>query len=110
MGETELPADYYHCFMGNGLDAVLIGPTGAMVPTRAQGNLDRCYWYKANRYYPEERAVVVPGRLPREGQPLHAPNAAWHELAPLARCWYEVRHGGILLDVRAATQRFVPAE
>src|SRR5512133_3527936 len=92
--------DYYHCFMGNGLDAVLIGYTGAMVAERAQGNLDRCCWYKANRYYPEDRAVVIPERLPREGQPLRAEGAPWHELAPLARTWYEVRHEGLRLDCR----------
>ncbi|MDQ6693608.1 MAG: hypothetical protein M3014_04200, partial [Chloroflexota bacterium] len=102
--------DYYHCFLGNGLDAALVGYTGSMVEERAQGNLDRCYWYKADRFYPEERVVVVPGRLPREGQPLHAEGEPWHELSPLARTWYEVRHGGLRLDVRAGEQYFVPAE
>lgn len=81
-----------------------------MVPLRAQGNLDRCYWYKADRYYPEDRVVVVPGRVPREGQPLQAPDAPWRELAPLARAWYEVRHEGLCLDVRTRRQRFVPDE
>ena len=104
------PAQYYHCFMGNGLDAVLIGYTGAMVPERAQGNLDRCYWYKADRYYPESRTAVIPGRLPREGQPLHLEGAPWCEIAPLARTWYEVRYAGLRLDVRVAEQRFIPAE
>lgn len=102
--------DSYHCFMGNGLDAVLIGYTGAMVEERAQGNLDRCYWYKADRYYPENRTAVTPSRLPREGQPLRAEGSAWHELAPLARTWYEVRHDGLRLDVRATSQYFVPEE
>lgn len=102
--------DYYHCFMGNGLDAVLIGYTGAMVEERAQGNLDRCYWYKADRYYPEERVVIAPNRLPREGQPLKIEGAPWHEIAPLARTWYEVRHNGLRLDVRAGEQRFAPDE
>ncbi|MEP6776717.1 MAG: hypothetical protein ABJA50_14075, partial [Chloroflexota bacterium] len=54
------PARYYHCFMGNGLDSVLVGYTGAMVAGRAQGNLDRCYWYKADRYYPESRTAIIP--------------------------------------------------
>lgn len=106
----KLPPDYYHCFMGNGLDAVLIGYTGAMVEERAQGDLDRCYWYKADRYYPEERTVIVPGRRPREGQPLRAEGAAWCELAPLARTWYEVRHDGLRLDARAFEQRFVAGD
>ncbi len=102
--------DYYHCFLGNGLDAVLIGYTGSMVEERAQGNLDRCYWYKADRYYPEDRVAIVPGRLPREGQPLRAEGAPWRELAPLARTWYEVRHGDLRLYVRASEQHFVPLE
>ncbi len=102
--------NYYHCFLGNGLDAVLIGYSGSMVDERAEGNLDRCYWYKADRYYPEESVVIVPGRLPREGQPLHAEGAPWHELAPLARTWYEIRQGELRLDVRASEQHFVPAE
>jgi Glycosyl hydrolase family 65 central catalytic domain len=104
------PRDYYHCFMGNGLDAVLVGYTGAMVAERAQGNLDRCYWYKADRYYPESRVAIIPGRLPREGQPLHMEGAPWREIAPLARTWYEIRYGGLRLDVRTTEQRFVPAE
>lgn len=104
------PARYYHCFMGNGLDSVLVGYTGAMVAGRAQGNLDRCYWYKADRYYPESRTAIIPGRLPREGQPLHMDGAPWHEVAPLARTWYEVRYGGLSLDVRTTRQHFVPSE
>jgi hypothetical protein len=110
MKPPENPGDYYHCFMGNGLDAVLIGYTGAMVEERAQGSLDRCCWYKADRYYPEDRVVPVPGRWPREGQPLYAEGAPWAELAPLARTWYEVRHDGLRLDVRAASQHFRPDE
>jgi hypothetical protein len=110
MKPPEHPGDYYHCFMGNGLDAVLIGYTGAMVEERAQGNLDRCCWYKADRYYPEDRVVPVPGRWPREGQPLYAEGAAWAELAPLAHSWYEVRHNGLRLDVRSSSQSFRPEE
>lgn len=26
-----LPENYYHCFLGNGLDAALVGPTSSMV-------------------------------------------------------------------------------
>jgi hypothetical protein len=103
-------ADYYHCFMGNGLDAVLVGYTGAMVAERAQGNLDRCCWYKSDRYYPEDRAVVIPERLPREGQPLRAEGAPWSEIAPLAHTWYEVRRDGLRLDCRLSEQRFAPSE
>jgi hypothetical protein len=48
-----LPGNYYHCFLGNGLDSVLIGPTGSMVADKA--GKDRCYWYKSDRYYPEDK-------------------------------------------------------
>ncbi|RIK46007.1 MAG: hypothetical protein DCC57_15970 [Chloroflexi bacterium] len=105
-----LPPDYYHCFLGNGRDAVLIGYTGAMVPLRAQGDLDRCYWYKSDRYYPEARGVISPARLPPPGTPLHAEGSGWYELAPLGRTWYELWRGGRRLDVRAASQRFLPHE
>lgn len=108
IGPMSTSEKYYHCFMGNGIDAVLIGPTGAMVEERAQGDLDRCYWYKADRYYPEDRVVPIPGRLPREGQPLYAEGAAWREIAPIARTWYTVKHEGLTLSVRSSKQRFEP--
>jgi hypothetical protein len=75
----ELPANYYHCFLGNGLDAVLIGPTGSM--TRDKIGADRGGWYKADRYYPEDKLVQVAGRWP-EGT-LARRGSGWHEPAPL---------------------------
>ena len=30
----QLPNNYYHCFLGNGIDAVLVGYTGSMVPDK----------------------------------------------------------------------------
>ena len=44
-----LPSNYYHCFLGNGLDAVLIGPTGSMTPDKFV--VDRGEWYKSDRYF-----------------------------------------------------------
>lgn len=107
-----LPLDYYHCFLGNGRDAVLIGYTGAMVPMRAQGYLDRCVWYKADRYYPEDRLVQINlvRRSPGAGPLEHAEGSGWYELAPLGRTWYEVHDRGLRLDLRAGSQRFVPQE
>ncbi|MEO5952381.1 MAG: hypothetical protein ABIQ44_07945, partial [Chloroflexia bacterium] len=116
MTQAQLPGpmstseNYYPCFMGNGIDAVLIGPTGSMVKERAQGDLDRCYWYKADRYYPEDRVIPIPGRLPREGQPLYAEGGAWREIAPLGRTWYTVNHADLTLSVRASTQHFSPSD
>ena len=51
-----LPPRYCHAFLGNAIDAVLIGYTGSMVPDRING-LDRCCWYKADRYYPPDVSV-----------------------------------------------------
>ncbi len=105
----ELPPDYYHCFLGNGLDAVLVGYTGAMTGERI--GVDRCAWYKSDRYYPEDRLVRVAGRFPIEKPLEHATGSGWYELAPLGRVWYEV------LDtqdqpapVQACRQRFVPQQ
>ena len=103
-----LPRDYYHCFLGNGLDAVLIGPTGSMVAAKI--GVDRCYWYKADRYYPEDRLVHVAGRFPIDRPLQHAPGSGWYEIAPLGRTWYEVGLGGERLPLRASAQRFVPQE
>ncbi|MBI3286844.1 MAG: hypothetical protein HYZ68_02225, partial [Chloroflexi bacterium] len=108
----ELPANYYHCFLGNGIDAVLIGYTGSMVADRARG-LDRCYWYRSNAYYPEERLVLpVPNRYPSGQLPLpKIKDSPWAELAPLGHSWYEVYAQGrgpwAVLDFR---QTFVPEE
>lgn len=106
-----LPPNYYHCFLGNGLDAVLIGPSGAMDRLRAQGDLDRCVWYKADRYYPEDKLVrVAAWRFPWDRPLEHAEEAGWCELAPLARAWYEVLWYDLRLDIRQSRQRFVPQE
>ena len=101
-----LPADYYHCFLGNGLDAVLVGHTGSMVADRA--GEERCYWYKAERYYPEDRLVQIPGRFP-QGKPLeHARGSGWYELAPLGRTWYVVRGQLSPLEATSSSQEFDP--
>ena len=54
----QLPSNYYHCFLGNGIDAVLIGPTGSMVADKIC--VDRCQWYKSDRYYPEDYEPCFP--------------------------------------------------
>ena len=84
-----LPQNYYHCFMGNGLDAVLIGYSGSMVPDKIC--VDRCYWYKSDCYYPEEKLVKVAGRFPMDRPLEHAEGSGWFEIAPLGRTWYEDR-------------------
>lgn len=104
-----LPPDYYHCFLGNGLDAVLIGYTGSMVADRAH-EVDRCYWYKADRYYPEDKLVHVAGRFPMDRPLEHAEGAGWYEIAPLGRTWYEVYWQGQPLAVQASEQHFIPQE
>lgn len=104
----KLPSNYYHCFLGNGLDAVLIGYTGSMVPDKV--GVDRCVWYKADRYYPEDKLVQVAGRFPVDRPLEHAPGSGWYEIAPLGRTWYEVLWQGEPLTVQASTQRFVPQE
>jgi hypothetical protein len=104
----KLPPHYYHCFLGNGLDAVLVGYTGSMVADKV--SVDRCAWYKADRYYPEDKLVMTAGRWPID-QPLpHAEGSGWYDVAPLGRTWYEVLHHGQPLTLQATTQRFVPQE
>ncbi|MDQ7820957.1 MAG: hypothetical protein QN173_09450 [Armatimonadota bacterium] len=99
-----LPSDYYHALLGNGVDAVLIGYTGSMVADRIHGP-DRCYWYKADRYYPpdipvlpalDRRILLGPHFRPQPGEP-------WFELAPLARGWYDPGE-----SLRSSRQRFDP--
>jgi hypothetical protein len=103
-----LPDNYYHCFLGNGLDAVLIGRTGLMTDEKI--SVDRGAWYKSNRYYPEHRLVQVAGRWP-EGQPLeHAEGSGWYEAAPLGRVWYDLVREGQNLTLQDSRQRFVPQE
>lgn len=104
----KLPDNYYHCFLGNGLDAVLIGPTGSMVPEKV--GVDRCVWYKSDRYYPEDKIVRVSGRWPLD-QPLeHAEGSGWCEIAPLGRTWYHVFYQGRRLALLGSQQKFVPHE
>ena len=103
-----LPQDYYHCFMGNGLDAVLVGYSGSMVSEKI--GVDRCNWYKADRYYPEHKLVHVAGRFPMEKPLEHAEGSAWFEIAPLGRTWYEVYQDGQLFEIQSSRQRFVPQE
>ena len=102
----KLPHDYYHCFLGNGLDAVLIGYTGAMVSDKV--GVDRCAWYKSDRYYPEDKLVKVAGRFPINKPLEHAEGSGWYEIAPLGRLWYEVLDHGIPLEVQDSTQKFEP--
>src|SRR5262245_36749893 len=104
----KLAANYYHCFLGNGLDAVLIGPTGSMVAEKI--GADRCAWYKSDRYYPEDKLQLVAGRWPA-GRPLeHAEGSGWYELAPLGRTWYDVLWRGERLTPLASEQHFVPQQ
>jgi alpha-L-fucosidase 2 len=92
--------------LGNGLDAVLIGYNGSMVPDKV--GVDRCVWYKSDRYYPEERLVKVAGRFPIEKPLEHAQGSGWYEIAPLGHTWYEVIHQGQLQEIKASEQRFDP--
>jgi hypothetical protein len=102
------PPNYYHCFLGNGLDAVLIGPTGAM--TADKFSVDRGNWYKSNRYYPEDRLVMTAGRWPLDKPLAHADGSGWFDAAPLGRVWYEVETDGQIHDLKSFDQRFVPSE
>ena len=103
-----LPPNYYHCFLGNGLDAVLVGPTGSMVPDKV--SVDRCNWYKSNRFYPEDKLVMVAGRWPIDKPLEHAEGSGWYEVAPLGRTWYHIAVDGRPLELHASQQRFVPQE
>jgi hypothetical protein len=104
----DLPPDYYHCYMGNGLDAVLVGYSGLMVPDKV--GVDRCAWYKADRYYPEHKLVHAAGRFPMDKPLEHAAGSGWYDLAPLGRAWYEVHLDGRPLQLQSSQQRFVPEE
>jgi hypothetical protein len=103
-----LPPNYYHCFLGNGLDAVLVGPTGSMVPDKV--SVDRCNWYKSNRFYPEDKLVMVAGRWPLDKLLEHAEGSGWYEVAPLGRTWYHITHEGQRLELQGSQQHFVPQE
>lgn len=104
----KLREDYYHCFLGNGLDAVLIGYTGSMIPDKV--SVDRCAWYKSDRYYPEDKLVKVAGRFPMDKPLEHAEGSGWYEIAPLGRTWYTVARNGQTLELADSQQRFVPQE
>ena len=104
----QLPKNYYHCFLGNGTDAVLVGYTGSMVADRV--SVDRCAWYKSDRYYPEDKLVMVAGRWPLDKKLEHAEGSGWYEVAPLGRTWYHVMDGDQRLELQASEQRFVPQE
>jgi hypothetical protein len=104
----QLPENYYHCFLGNGIDAVLVGYTGSMVSDKV--SVDRCSWYKSDRYYPEDKLVMVAGRWPLDKPLEHAEGSGWYEAAPLGRTWYEVLTNGQPLELQASQQRFVPQE
>jgi hypothetical protein len=101
-----LAENYYHCFLGNGLDAVLVGYSGAMVPEKV--GVDRCVWYKSDRYYPEDKLVMVAGRFPLDKPLEHAQGSGWYEIAPLGRSWYEVFYQGQRLEIISSDQHFDP--
>jgi hypothetical protein len=72
--------------------------------------VDRCAWYKSDRYYPEDRLVQVAGRFPLDRPLEHAAGSGWYEIAPLGRTWYEVVWQSQALPAQASQQRFVPQE
>ncbi len=104
----DLPANYYHCFLGNGTDAVLVGYTGSMVSDKV--SVDRCNWYKSDRYYPEEKLVMVAGRFPIDKKLEHAEGSGWYDAAPLGRTWYYLFDGDKRLELQSSEQQFVPQD
>jgi len=102
----KLPENYYHCFLGNGLYAVLLGYSGSMVPDKV--GVDRCAWYKSDRYYPEDRLVNVAGRFPLDRPLEHAQGSGWYEIAPLGHTWYDVVYQDQPLELQASVQHFEP--
>ncbi len=98
----------YHQFLGNGIDAVLLGPNGGMTAEPAQG-LDRCYWYKSDVYYADSRTFAP-------GDDAHAfvaapPTGTNFQLAPLARAWYELPTvAGLEPAIDALSQSFSAEE
>ena len=104
----KLPDNYYHCFLGNGLDAVLVGYSGSMIPDKV--GVDRCAWYKSDRYYPENKLVMVAGRFPMDKKLEHAAGSAWFEIAPLGHTWYEVRVNHEYLEIQSSHQSFDPQQ
>ncbi|MCA0453717.1 MAG: hypothetical protein LCI00_07065 [Chloroflexi bacterium] len=104
----QLPKNYYHCFLGNGTDAVLIGPTGSM--TSDKFSVDRGNWYKSDRYYPEDKLVMVAGRFPVDKKLEHAEGSGWYDAAPIGRTWYTLLDGESRLELQNTDQKFVPQE
>ena len=101
------PLGSYHQFLGNGIDAVLLGPSGAMTSEPAQG-LDRGYWYKADLYYGDPRTFAA-GDDPRAFTAA-PPGGTNYQLAPLARAWYQVRdEAGAPLPFLDSRQDFSPS-
>lgn len=106
---VQLPKNYYHCFLGNGIDAVLVGYTGSMVSDKI--SVDRCNWYKSNRFYPEDKLVMVAGRFPLDKKLEHAEGSGWYDVAPLGRTWYYLLdEQGAPLELQSSEQHFVPQE
>ncbi len=104
----QLPKNYYHCFLGNGIDAVLVGYTGSMVSDKV--SVDRCNWYKSDRYYPEDKLVMVAGRYPLDKKLEHAEGSGWYEAAPHGRTWYYLLDGEKRLKLQSSEQQFIPQE
>src|SRR5262249_297105 len=104
----QLPQNYYHCFLGNGTDAVLIGYSGSMVSDKV--SVDRCNWYKSDRYYPEDKLVMVAGGFPIDKPLEHAEGSGWYDAAPLGRTWYYLLDGDQQLELLSSDQHFVPQE
>ena len=102
----KLTDNYYPCFLGNGLDALLIGYNGSMEPDKV--GVDRCAWYKSDRYYPEDRLVQTAGRFPTDRPLEHAAGSGWYDVAPLGHTWYEVLQHGQPLQILSSKQRFEP--
>src|SRR5664279_2439232 len=78
-------------------------------------SVDRCNWYKSDRYYPEDKLVMVAGRFPIDKKLEHAEGSGWYEVAPLGRTWYHVLNGdsvgdGQRLELQSSDQRFVPQD
>jgi hypothetical protein len=96
----------YHQMLGNGIDAVLLGASGAMTSEAAHG-LDRCYWYKADTYYADPR-VFYPGDDPFAFQAA-PPGGTNCQLAPLGRAWYDVLDArGCPSPIVSSQQQFSP--
>jgi hypothetical protein len=72
--------------------------------------VDRCAWYKSDRYYPEDRLVKVAGRFPMDKPLEHAEGSGWFEIAPLGHTWYEVVFQGRPLELQASEQTFEPLQ